>query len=152
MPDTWIALDAAARRKNWWWTGYLTVVFGGWGMAVALTDEGERFWWVFSVAFCWLVSVVYMVNRGYGRTLLTSDRIVFRTFISRRSIPWGEITHIEKRRHQTRSGEWWDLRIIRSRGRSLTIPGAFSGRPDDNSLEEKYTLIREYWTRAARNK
>ncbi|MEU6179204.1 PH domain-containing protein [Streptomyces coeruleorubidus] len=150
MHNTWIALDAAARRKNWWWTGYLTAIFGGLGVAVALTETDERFWWVFSVSICWLLSVIYMINRGYGRTLLTSDRIVFRTFISRRSIPWGEIVNIEKRRHQTRSGEWWDLRIVRTHGRSLAIPGAFSGRPDDAAFEEKFTTIREYWARSAR--
>lgn len=150
MPDTWITLDAAARLKNWFWTGYLTVVFGGLEVSVALTSEGQKFWWVISVAVCWLLSVAYMINRGYGRTLLTSDRIVFRTLISRRSIPWTDITHIEKRRHQVRSGEWWDLRILRSRGRPLTIPGAFASRSHDGAFERKFTLIREYWDRSAR--
>ncbi|MFF5978011.1 hypothetical protein ACFY78_04065 [Streptomyces olindensis] len=150
MHDTWIALDAAARRKNWWWTGYLTAIFGGLGVAVSLTGTGERFWWAFSVALCWLLSVIYMINRGYGRTLLTPERMSFRTFFSRRSIPWGEITNIEKRRHQTRSGEWWDLRAVRSHGRPLAIPGAFSSRADDGDFEVKFTVIREYWARSAR--
>lgn len=150
MPDTWIALDAAARRKNWWWTGYLTVIFGGWGVAVVLTTTGEKLWWVFSITVCWLLSVIYVINRGYGRTLLTSDRIILRTFVSSRSIQWTEITHIEKRRHQARSGEWWDLRIVRAHGRTLTIPGAFSSRMDDVTFEEKYILICEYWARSTR--
>ncbi|GAA2624734.1 hypothetical protein GCM10010307_11190 [Streptomyces vastus] len=148
MPDTWIALDTAARRKNWWWTGYLTAIFGG--LAIALTAVGEQFSWIISVAICWLLSVTYMINRGYGRTLLTSDRIVFRTFFSRRSIPWAEVTHIEKRRHQGRSAEWWDLRIVRKHGRSLAIPGAFTSRRYDSTFEGKLTLIREYWARSAR--
>ncbi|WP_436947773.1 hypothetical protein [Streptomyces sp. SudanB52_2052] len=148
--DTWIALNAAARRKNWWWTGCLTAILGGLGVAMSLTGTGERFWWVFSVALCWLLSVIYMINRGYGRTLLTPERMSFRTFFSRRSIPWGEITNIEKRRHQTRSGEWWDLRVVRSHGRPLAIPGAFSSRADDGDFEVKFTVIREYWARSAR--
>ncbi|MFH8694530.1 hypothetical protein [Streptomyces chartreusis] len=27
VTDLWIGLDAAARRRNWWWTGALTLVF-----------------------------------------------------------------------------------------------------------------------------
>ncbi|MGW4496773.1 hypothetical protein [Streptomyces sp. NPDC004376] len=149
MTDASIALDDAARRKNWWWTAYLTLLFGGLGVAVALTAEGGRIWWVFAVIACWLLSVFYMINRGYGQALLTSERIIFRTFISCRSIPWGEITQIEKRHHQARSREWWDLRIVRSRGRPLSVPGAFTSRSHDSDFEGKFVLIREYWARSA---
>ncbi|MGW0777027.1 hypothetical protein ACWD01_25975 [Streptomyces sp. NPDC002835] len=152
MPDTWIALDTAARRRNWWWTGYLTIAFAGAGVAMVLTAATAPFWWGFSVAICWLLSIIYMINRGYGRALLTSDRIVFHTFVSRKSIPWAEIAHIEKRRHQTRSGEWWDLRIVRSHGRSLSIPGVFTSNRFDNDFEAKFALIREYWSRSAQAK
>ncbi|WP_327411436.1 hypothetical protein OG458_42940 (plasmid) [Streptomyces sp. NBC_01281] len=146
MPDTWITLDAAARRKNWWWTAYLTAIFGG--LAVAVSAVGEPFWWAIYIGTFWLISVIYMINRGYGRTLLTTDRMIFRTFFSRRSIPWTEVSDIEKRRHQGRSAEWWELRVTRKNGRPLSIPGAFANRRHDSVFENKLALIQEYKARS----
>lgn len=96
----------------------------------------------------WLIALSTMVKRGYGRSLLTSDHLVFRTLVSRRPIPWVEIAQIEKRRHQSRSFEWWDVRVVRVSGRSLTVPGTFTSKRYDAALEQKLALIREYWSRS----
>ncbi|TQJ85275.1 hypothetical protein FBY22_4034 [Streptomyces sp. SLBN-31] len=72
----------------------------------------------------------------------------FRTFVSRRSVSWSEIARIEKRRHQGRSAEWWDVSAVRVRGRALTIPGVFTSRRWDDDFENKVAVIREYWSRA----
>ncbi|MDX3799355.1 hypothetical protein [Streptomyces sp. AK04-3B] len=149
MPGIWIGLDAAARRRNWWWTGFLTLVCVGAAVAVAQSEPAaDRWWWVGGVGGFWLVGFFYMVNRGYGRTLLTANGMEFRTFVSRRSVPWSEIARIEKRRHQARSGEWWDVCAVRVRGRELTVPGVFTSRRWDADFEEKLAVIREYWSRA----
>lgn len=149
MPGIWIGLDVAARRRNWWWTGFLTLVCVGAAVAVALSEgAGDRWWWVGGVGVFWLVGFFYMINRGYGRTLLTSNGMEFRTFVGRRSVPWTEIARIEKRRHQARSGEWWDVCVVRVRGRSLTVPGVFTSSRWDADCEEKLAVIREYWSRA----
>lgn len=149
MPDVWIGLSAAARRRNWWWTGFLTLVCAGMAVAVTLTaPTSNRWWWGGGVAVAWLPSLFYMINRGYGRTLLTASGMEFRTFVSRRSIPWSEITRIEKRQHQTRGGFWWDLRAVRVRGRSLTIPGVFTSQMRDAEFEQKLGVIHERWSRA----
>lgn len=92
--------------------------------------------------------VFYMINRGYGRTFLTSNGMEIHTFLSRRSVPWSEITRIEKRSHQGRSGEWWDVRAVRVHGRALTVPGIFTNRRRDADFEKKLAIIREHWSRA----
>ncbi|MER8091379.1 hypothetical protein ACIO6T_44475 [Streptomyces sp. NPDC087532] len=151
MPDVWIGLSAVARRRNWWWTGFLTLVFAGMAVAVAVAlraPTSSRWWWGGGVGVAWLASLFYMINRGCGRTLLTASGMEFRTFVSRRSIPWSEITRIEKRQHQTRSGFWWNVRAVRVRGRSLTIPGAFTNRMRDAEFEQKLAVIQERWSRA----
>jgi hypothetical protein len=89
-----------------------------------------------------------MVNRGYGRTLLTPDGMQFHTFVSRRSIAWSDVTGIERKCHQTRSGSWWDARVERASGRSLAIPGVFTARRHDALFERNLTVVREYWSHA----
>lgn len=149
MPDIWIGLDTHARRRNWWWTGFLTLVCVGAAAATALSAQAtDRWWWVGGVVVFWLIAFLYMVNRGHGRTLLTPQGMEFRTFAGHRTIRWDEIARIEKRRHQTRSGEWWDVCVVRVHGRSLTMPGAFSSGQWDTDFEEKFAMIRECWSRA----
>ncbi|WP_327381424.1 hypothetical protein [Streptomyces sp. NBC_01207] len=69
----------------------------------------------------------------------------FRTLVSRRSIPWSEITEIEKNGHHTPGGLWWELRARRTRGRSVAIPGAFSSREGAADFERKPAVLRKYW-------
>lgn len=149
MPGMWLGLDAAARRRVWWRTGFLTLICVGLAAAVALSERAaDRWWWVGGVGVFWLVGFLYMINRGYGRTLLTLNGMEFRTFFSRRSVLWSETARIEKRRHQGRSSEWWDVCIVRVHGRVLTVPGVFTSRRWDADFEQKLVVIRAYWSRA----
>ncbi|MFF7639800.1 hypothetical protein [Streptomyces canus] len=151
MPEIWVGLDVAARRRNWWWTGVLTLLFAGMAASALLAkaaDPSGRWWWAGVVGVLWLASLFYMINRGYGRTLLAPDRMQFSTLVCRRSIPWSEITKIEPRSHQTRDGAWWEVRVHRASGRSLAIPGIFTSRRGDEVFEGNLTVVREYWARA----
>ncbi|MGW6563923.1 hypothetical protein [Streptomyces sp. NPDC054975] len=149
MPDVWIGLSAAARRRNWWWTGVLTLACASAAVAMILTaPAADRWGWVGGVGVVWLASCFYMINRGYGRTLLTANGMEFRTFVSRRAVPWNEITQIEECRHATSSGCWRELQAVRVRGRSLTIPGAFTSRSRDAEFEQRLAVIHERWSRA----
>ncbi|MGW7349416.1 hypothetical protein [Streptomyces sp. NPDC054854] len=150
MPEIWISLDASDRRSTWVWTGVLTLVWAAVAAAIMLSAGPEspgveRWPWAGGISAFWLAGVFHLVNRAYGRTLLTPERMEFRTFVSRRSIPWGEITGIEKKAHQTRGGFWWELRAHRVRGRSVAIPGTFSSREADVGFEEKLAALRKHW-------
>ncbi|WP_436977327.1 PH domain-containing protein [Streptomyces sp. enrichment culture] len=149
MPQEAICLSAAALRRNWWWTGFLTLLFVGAAVAMALSSPGPGRWWVGGVGVAWLASVFYMINRGYGRTLLTASGMEFRTFLSRRHVPWADIVEIETRAHYTRGGSWWDLRVIRTSGRPLTIPGSFAQRLRDPEFQQKLATVHEHWSRAS---
>jgi hypothetical protein len=53
VPEIWVGLDVGARRRNWWWTAVLTLIFAGMATAAYLSDRGEtgssaeeRWWWV----------------------------------------------------------------------------------------------------------
>jgi hypothetical protein len=102
------------------------------------------------IGAAWAASVFYMINRGYGRTLLTSDGMKFHTFVSRRAVAWSEVTSIERKDHTTRSGQWWEARATRVSGRSLSIPGIFTARRSDPLFEQNLAAVREYWSRAHR--
>ncbi|MFI8515124.1 hypothetical protein ACIGHB_28755 [Streptomyces sp. NPDC085460] len=99
---------------------------------------------IFSVIACFIA-----INSIYGRVLLTATGLEFRTFVSRRVVPWGEVAGIERRRRMSRSEIWWDLRIVRVRGRSLAVPGTITNRRWDAELDRKQVAIQEYWSRVA---
>ncbi|WP_141363499.1 PH domain-containing protein [Streptomyces sp. 6-11-2] len=148
MTNTWITLDTAARRKNWWWTAYLTLVCGGTTVAVTLTAESGLSWWLGGVGVFWALMTLHTLNLGYGRALLTPDRIILHTLFGSRSIPWAEITRIEKRSSQTRSSIAWDLRLVRVHGRPVAVPGTYTRKAWDDNLDRKLNLIQEYWSRS----
>ncbi|QID40555.1 PH domain-containing protein [Streptomyces albus] len=149
-PRETVCLSAAALRRNWWWTGFLSLLFAGAAVATALNSpQSSRWWWVGGLGVTGLASVFYMINRGCGRTLLTERGMEFRTFLSRRHVPWADIVEIETRAHYTRGGSWWDLRVVRAQGRPLTIPGAFAQRLRDPEFQQKLATIHEHWSRAS---
>jgi hypothetical protein len=144
-----IGLDADARRRNWGWTWVLTVIFGALAVMSALIREPDHWWFVGVTSGGGLLSFCYMVNRGYGWTLLTAEGMRFRTFFSRRSVPWDQVVRIEKRYHRARSGGWWDVWAVRRRRRALRIPGVFTSTSRITAdFESKLTLIRSYWSRS----
>lgn len=140
-----MGLDAGARRRNWWWTAVLTLIFAGMAAAVSWSAQGGASLSAGAVGAAWLCAVFYMVNRGYGRTLLTPDGMRFHTFLSRRSIPWSDVTGIEVKPHYTRNGAWWYVRVQRVHGRSLSVPGIFTARQHDALFESNSTVVRAYW-------
>ncbi|MFD7780577.1 hypothetical protein [Streptomyces sp. NPDC059753] len=147
MPETWIGLNAGARRRNWWWTAVLSLLFVGL-LAVACFEESWP--WLAAIGAAWVGALFYMINRGYGRTLLTPDGMKFHTFVSRRAVAWSEVTSIERKSRTTRSGQWWEVRAMRASGRSLAIPGILTARRHDPLFEQNLAAVREYWSRAQR--
>ena len=94
----------------------------------------------------WLLTVLAAAENAYGRALLTSDGIRFHTWVSRRFIPWRQITGIEE--YLIAPGYWCGLRLRREHGRRLIVPGAFARRLRDKSFEEKRGAITYYWSHA----
>ncbi|MER5995692.1 hypothetical protein [Streptomyces viridosporus] len=149
MPDVWIGLNSDDRRRYWWRTGIGTLLITGAMVAMSLTARGPGGWWLVGGCGIFFIPMVFStVNAIYGRVLLTATGLEFRTFVSRRSVPWSEVAGIERRQRASRSEIWWDLRIARVRGRSLTIPGTFTNRMMDAELERKQAVIQERWSRA----
>ncbi|WP_328374667.1 hypothetical protein OG372_00350 [Streptomyces sp. NBC_01020] len=149
MPEVLISFSAAARRRYWWRTGVLMLVLVGGPVAVGVTVSApDRWWWGAGFGAFGLLTLFDMINRIYGRAVLTAAGMEFRTFVSRRSLPWCEIAGVKVRQRGSRSGIWSDLRLVRVRGRSLTVPGTMTNRIWDAELDRKLVLIQEHWSRA----
>ncbi|MEV5607276.1 hypothetical protein [Streptomyces sp. NPDC052225] len=149
MSEVWISFNACDRRRYWWRNVIGTLVLVGVVAAMALTThEPGTWWWVGGLGAFVVGMFVSTVNLIYGRSLLTERGLEFRTFVSRRAIPWSEVAAIETRQRVSRSGIWSDLRVVRVRGRSLGMPGTVTNRMTDIELDQKQTTIREYWFRA----
>ncbi|WP_329412007.1 hypothetical protein OG802_18860 [Streptomyces sp. NBC_00704] len=149
-PETWIRLDAAERSRYWLRTGFVTLTFVVGAVAMGLSaPAAERWWWVGGTAVFYSLLLLSMVNQVTGATLLTSESMEFHTFFRRRSVAWSEVAEIEKRYRTVRSGTWSEVRVVRLRGRALTVPGAFTARWHDRKFDSKLATIREHWARAA---
>ncbi|MEU8539453.1 PH domain-containing protein [Streptomyces sp. NPDC048717] len=149
MPDVWIVFSPADRRRYWWRTGVVVTLLVGVTVAMGLAEIGsDPWWWVGVFGILYLVAIFDMVNRIYGRTLLTAAGMELRTLVSRRRVPWSEIAGVEERRRTTRSGTWTHLRITRHRGRPLALPGTLTNRIWDAELDRKQVAIQEYRSRA----
>nr|WSZ18811.1 hypothetical protein OH837_38485 [Streptomyces canus] len=149
MPDVWISFSSADRQRYWWRNGIVMLALAGVTAVVGLTSRApDRWWWVGGFSVFSVAIFFSTINSIYGRGLLTATGVEFRTLVSRRSIPWSEVTGIERRQRVLRSGIWWDLRVVRVRGRSLAIPGTFTNRMTDAELERKQAVLQERWSRA----
>ncbi|MGW2764710.1 hypothetical protein [Streptomyces sp. NPDC001275] len=149
-PQIWIRFDATERRRYWWRTGFVTLIFVGWAVAAGFSEPvADRWWWIGGIAVFYSLILLSMVNQVNGATLLTSEGMEFHTFFSRRSVPWGEVAGIEERCRTVRGGTRSEVRIVRIRGRALTVPGAFTARMHDPKFEAKLATIREHRNRAA---
>ncbi|MEU0119898.1 hypothetical protein ABZ137_41165 [Streptomyces bobili] len=105
MPDVWIGFNAHDRQRYWWRTGILMLALAGVMVAMSLTThEPGKWWWVGGVGVFSGVVVFSTINSIYGRALLTATGLEFRTFVSRRVVPWSEVARIEKRQRVSRSG------------------------------------------------
>ena len=151
MSEEWIGLDFNARLTNWCWTGFLTAVFAVLVWAEAADNTWPNHWWaVGGFGLCWLAVVVFLVNRCYGRTLLTAEGMEFHTFFTRRKVRWADVTRIERRSHQVRGFQWRDVHAVRGQGRSLRIPGARTGHRKDPDFDRQLRRISKH--RAAASK
>ncbi|MFC9609474.1 hypothetical protein [Streptomyces sp. NPDC056938] len=149
-PQTWIRLDAAEQRRYWWRTGLVVLTLIGMEVAAGLTAPAvERWWWIGGIAAFYSLLLLSMINQGTGATLLTSERMEFRTLFRHRSVSWNEVAEIEKRCRTTRSGTWSEVRILRVQGKALTVPGAFTVHWHDPKFEAKLATIRQYRMSAA---
>ncbi|MFE4658264.1 hypothetical protein ACFRFJ_16465 [Streptomyces hydrogenans] len=147
MPEVWIGFNAYDQQRYWWRNGLVMLALTGVITAMSLIDEPGKWWWVGGVVIFSVFAFFSAINSIYGRVLLTATGLEFRTFVSRRVVPWSEVTGIERRRRVSRSEIWWDLRIVRARGRSLAIPGTITNRMRDAELDRKQVAIQEYWSR-----
>ncbi|MFF8617455.1 hypothetical protein [Streptomyces sp. NPDC015350] len=149
MPDVWIGFNAYDQQRYWWRNGIGTLALIGVVVAMSLTTyQPGKWWWVAGFGVFSVVVFVSTVNLIYGRALLTARGLEFRTFVSRRVIPWSEVASIERRQRVTRSGTWWDLQVVRVRGRSLAVPGTVTNRMMDAELGRKQVAVQEHWSRA----
>ncbi|ALV38273.1 hypothetical protein AS200_00565 [Streptomyces sp. CdTB01] len=146
MPEAWIGFNAGDRQRYWWRTGILTLALVGVMLVMSLTTHGPgKWWWVGGVGAFSAVVLLSMINSIFGQVLLTTTGLEFRTFFSRRVVPWSEVAGIEERQRFSRSGTWSELRVIRAHGRPLTIPGTLTNRLMDAELERKQAVIQERW-------
>ncbi|MBD0712386.1 MULTISPECIES: hypothetical protein [unclassified Streptomyces] len=149
MPDVWIGFNSVDRRKLWWRN-----VLGTLALAVAMaalgltTHEPNKWWFAGGLGVLAVVAFVATVNLIYGQTLLTTKGLEFRTFVSRRVIPWNEVAGVESRQRVIQGRAFRDLRVVRVRGRSLTIPGTATNRVVDAELKRKQAAVQEHWSRA----
>ncbi len=148
-PPTWIRLDTAERNRYWWRTALVTLTFTGIAVTAGLTTQAADRWWsVGSIAVFYSLILLTLVNQVNGAMCLTPEAMEFRTFFTRRSVPWSEVTAIEKRLRTVRSGTWSEIRVVRVKGRTLTVPGAYTARWHDTKFEAKLATIRRHWARA----
>ncbi|MEU7405363.1 hypothetical protein [Streptomyces sp. NPDC044948] len=149
MPEVRIGFNSRDRQRYWRRTGVLTLTLTGVLAAMSLTTQGPvKWWWVGSLGTFSVVAVLSTINSLYGHVLLSASGLEFRTFVSRRVVPWNEVARVEKRQRVSRSGIWSDLRVIRAHGRSLPIPGTLTNRMADAELERKRAVIQERWSLA----
>ncbi|MFE6774581.1 hypothetical protein [Streptomyces sp. NPDC057702] len=88
------------------------------------------------LAGIWLPTAFYTLNRAYGATVLTAGGVRFRTAVSRRTIPWHQVTRFEARERSGRGAvRWWVIRAHRSTGRPLVLPGSLAQHGADEAFQ-----------------
>ncbi|MFC8519009.1 PH domain-containing protein [Streptomyces sp. NPDC057257] len=149
MPEAWIGFNSRDRQRLWWRTCILASALVGVIVTMSLTThEPGKWWWVGGMGAFSVVVLLSTINVIYGQVLLTTKGLEFRTFVSRRVVPWSEVARIEERQRVSRSGTWSELRVIRAHGRSLTLPGTLTNRVMDAELQRKQAVIQERWSLA----
>ncbi|MGP3777195.1 hypothetical protein ACTWJ8_40805 (plasmid) [Streptomyces sp. SDT5-1] len=149
MPGVWIGFNSRDRQRYWWRVGILTPVLVGVMVAVRLSaHEPGAWWWAGGLGIFSVAVVSSTIDTIYGHALLTATGLECRTFVRGRVVPWGEVARIEERQRVSRSGTWSDLRVVRVRGRALTVPGTLTPRVRDAELERKRAVIQEFWSRS----
>jgi hypothetical protein len=115
VTETRIAFTRQERRSGLLAFGAFTLVTGAWALFMAFTAQGAaRRLWPALLAVIWFPAACYLVNRTFGVTEW------LRTLVSRRRIPWSDVTMVEAQRRSGQGGSWWVVRAHLLHGR---LPG-----------------------------
>jgi hypothetical protein len=87
-----------------------------------------------------------MIKQARGVTRLTPDGLRLQSLVTRRLIPWAEVVSFEERRRSNRGGPYWDVRVHRTSGRPLAMPGLFTSGRRDQAFDENLVQLHTYWT------
>ena len=111
---------------------------------------GERWFLPVMFAVMWLPCAFYVVNRMFGVTGLSQEGMRLRTLVSRRRIPWREVTAVEVRRRSGRGGSWQVVRVQLVHGRPVVLPGAMQSQMAQNAagFAASVATICSYWQEA----
>jgi hypothetical protein len=152
MEQVQISFDVSDRRPAFWASGVFAVAGGAmaWivysGAASESGSSGDGWIGALLVAALWSPAIFWILNRALGRTVLTEDCMTFRTLVSRKRVPWSQISSVEiQGRNRGRGGTVWVVRIIRAHGRPLVIPGAMARSDSDPKLLRDVATLRDYW-------
>jgi len=151
--ETRIAFSSRVRCKNLIGMAVVALGFGTAGvmnyLAVTRGHASVEGWVCATVWAGPLVpSVFYGVNRTLGKTILSHAGMRFSTFVSRRFIPWDQITEIEVQTRTGRGQSWQVVRAHRRSGRPLVIPGVMPKTDSTAEFEEKLRTICSFWEEA----
>ena len=106
--------------------------------------DPDRAYSVAGIAAVWLLLFLHMLNQAHGRTQLTYDHIRLESYTKRRSIPWTDVVEFEERHRSNRGGSYWDVRVHRTHGRPLTMPGLFTSGSKDRAFEANLVSLYIY--------
>jgi len=149
VDETRIAFSSRSRGKTFIGLAAGTLVIGVLaGLSFATAARGDRSaGWISAGVWVgvWLPLTFYVLNLALGKTVLSSAGIRFSTFVSRRFIPWDQITKIEVQKRSGRNGSWQVIRAHRSSGRPRVLPGAMSSPDSTAEIEKKARAICSRW-------
>ncbi|MFB7224677.1 hypothetical protein [Streptomyces sp. NPDC056227] len=156
MGEIRLGLGRRDLKRNRWTIGGMGVVCAAVGAAIwwlpanrtSTQPNPDRGAWLLGIAVFWILLAVYMINQARGATYLAPDHIRLQSFVKRRSIPWNEVTRFEERQRHNRGGPYWDVRVHRTKGRPLTMPGLFTSGRRDPEFDENLVKLHTHWASA----
>jgi hypothetical protein len=153
VDDIQLRLGRRDLRRNRWSTAGVGLLCVGLAAAFWWLPDGrtsthpspDRVQLLIGVAASWVLLLVYMTNQARGVTCLTADGIRLHSLVTRRLIPWAEVVGFEERRRSNRGGSFWDVRVQRTNGRPLAMPGFFTSGRRDWAFDENLVHLHAYW-------
>lgn len=145
-----LRLGRAGRSRNRWMMVAVSVIWVGVGFGAWSSEHRDagRLAAITVIAVCWSFFLVAGWCTARGVTVLTPTHLRLQGVFLRRSIPWDEIVGFdEQARHAGGGGGvFWRVRVQRSRGRALTLPGLYArGLVMDEELHENLVKLYVYW-------
>jgi len=100
--------------------------------------------WVWGLALVLLF--LWLHEKSCARTLLTPERIEFRSRVYHSFIAWEDVTGIEKYSTGDKGGVWWRMRICYGSGRRREVPGVpCKGDQPDERFAKNFATLENYW-------